>query len=82
MGLCKLTLEFQGTAYHGWQVQLDPPTIQGTPRDVPARFAGTPVRAAAAGLRLRFLPAVACWGGHLVDPGASSWRIETGGRFV
>jgi tRNA pseudouridine38-40 synthase len=49
MGRYKLTLEYEGTAYHGWQVQPGLATIQGTLQDVLARFTGAPVQVMGAG---------------------------------
>jgi tRNA pseudouridine38-40 synthase len=49
MGRYKLILEYEGTAYHGWQVQPGLPTIQGILQDVLARFAGGPVQVTGAG---------------------------------
>jgi len=45
----KLVLEYEGTAYHGWQVQPELPTIQGVLQDVLARIAGAPVQVTGAG---------------------------------
>ncbi|MFA5028989.1 MAG: tRNA pseudouridine(38-40) synthase TruA, partial [Candidatus Methylomirabilota bacterium] len=45
----KLTLEYDGTAYHGWQVQPGLATIQGTLQACLARFAGNPVAVRGAG---------------------------------
>jgi tRNA pseudouridine38-40 synthase len=39
----RLTLAFDGTAYHGWQIQADQLTVQGTIRDVIRRIAGEDV---------------------------------------
>lgn len=45
----KLLLEYEGTAYHGWQVQPGLRTIQGNLQKVLARIAGTPVQVTGAG---------------------------------
>jgi tRNA pseudouridine38-40 synthase len=45
----KLVLEYQGTHYHGWQVQPGLATIQGTLQGALARIAGTPVPVMGAG---------------------------------
>ncbi len=45
----KLILEYEGTAYHGWQVQPGLPTIQGILQAALARIAGAPVQATGAG---------------------------------
>jgi tRNA pseudouridine38-40 synthase len=45
----KLTIEYDGTDYHGWQVQPGMPTIQGTLQDAMARIAGAPVQIVGAG---------------------------------
>lgn len=45
----KLTLEYEGTAYHGWQVQPHLPTIQGLLQETLARLAGGPVAVRGAG---------------------------------
>src|SRR3990172_1249902 len=45
----KLTVEYDGTDYHGWQVQPDGPTIQGTLEDAIRRMLGESTRVAAAG---------------------------------
>ncbi len=45
----KLVLEYEGTHYHGWQVQPGLATIQGTLQEALARIAGTPVLVAGAG---------------------------------
>ena len=45
----KLVLEYQGTQYHGWQVQPGLATIQGTLQDALARIAGRPVPVVGAG---------------------------------
>src|SRR5512138_444341 len=45
----KLTLEYDGTAYHGWQVQPVEPTVQGTLQAVLTRMAGTAVPVMGAG---------------------------------
>lgn len=45
----KLILEYEGTAYHGWQVQPGLPTIQGVLQATLARIAGAPVQVTGAG---------------------------------
>jgi tRNA pseudouridine38-40 synthase len=45
----KLILEYEGTAYHGWQVQPGLPTIQGLLQDALARIVGVPVSVTGAG---------------------------------
>jgi tRNA pseudouridine38-40 synthase len=45
----KLILEYEGTAYHGWQVQPGLPTIQGLLQAALARIAGAPVQVTSAG---------------------------------
>lgn len=39
----RLTLAFDGTAYHGWQIQAGQPTVQGVVRDAIRRIAGEDV---------------------------------------
>jgi tRNA pseudouridine38-40 synthase len=45
----KLILEYEGTAYHGWQVQPGLSTVQGILQDTLARFEGAPVHVTGAG---------------------------------
>jgi len=45
----KLVLEYEGTAYHGWQVQPGLSTIQGAVQAVLTRIAGAPVQVTGAG---------------------------------
>ncbi len=45
----KLILEYDGTAYHGWQVQPGLSTVQGTLQEVLARIAGGPLQVTGAG---------------------------------
>ncbi len=45
----KLILEYEGTAYHGWQVQPGLPTIQGVLQATLSRIAGVPVEVTGAG---------------------------------
>ncbi len=45
----KLILEYEGTAYHGWQVQPGLPTIQGLLQDALAKIEGAPVQVTGAG---------------------------------
>lgn len=45
----KLTIEYDGTDYHGWQVQPGMATIQGTLEDAMARIIGEPVHVHGAG---------------------------------
>lgn len=45
----RLTVEYEGTHYCGWQIQPNGPTIQGELEKAAARMFGTPVRMAAAG---------------------------------
>jgi len=45
----KLSVEYDGTAYHGWQVQPGLPTIQGFLQERAKRISGEEVRITAAG---------------------------------
>ncbi len=45
----KLLLEYDGTNYHGWQIQPTGATVQGTLEAVLARILNTPVRVRVAG---------------------------------
>lgn len=45
----KLVLEYEGTAYHGWQVQPGLPTIQGLLQSALSQMAGSPVQVTGAG---------------------------------
>ncbi len=45
----RFTLSYDGTAYHGWQVQPGLPTIQGTVEAVLAQIEGKPVQVAGSG---------------------------------
>ena len=38
----KLLIEYEGTAYHGWQIQKDETTVQGIIADRVQRITGTP----------------------------------------
>jgi tRNA pseudouridine38-40 synthase len=49
MPIFRLTVEYDGTDYHGWQVQPGMPTIQGTVEDAVARIIGQPIHVAGAG---------------------------------
>ena len=49
MPIFRLTIEYDGTDYHGWQVQPGLPTIQGALEDVMARIVGEPVHVIGAG---------------------------------
>ena len=39
----RLTLAFEGTAYHGWQIQSNVPTIQGVVSEAITRVVGEPI---------------------------------------
>jgi tRNA pseudouridine38-40 synthase len=45
----RLTLQYQGSRYHGWQVQPGQPTIQGTIQDALGKIASAPVSLVASG---------------------------------
>ena len=45
----KLTLSYDGTEFHGWQIQPGVPTIQGILQDVVAQIEGSPVDVAGSG---------------------------------
>jgi len=45
----KLILEYEGTAYHGWQVQPGLPTIQGILQEALSRIVGSPTQVTGAG---------------------------------
>lgn len=45
----KLTVEYEGTDYCGWQIQPNGPTIQGALEEAARKMFGRPVRMAAAG---------------------------------
>lgn len=45
----KLTIEYDGTVYHGWQVQPGLPTIQGVLEEALAQIIGEPVHVTGAG---------------------------------
>jgi tRNA pseudouridine38-40 synthase len=45
----KLTIEYDGTGYHGWQIQPNVETIQGTVEGKLAQITGEPVRLFASG---------------------------------
>jgi len=45
----RLIIEYDGSDFHGWQVQSGARTVQGTLEDALARLLGHPARAAAAG---------------------------------
>jgi len=45
----RLIVEYDGTDFHGWQIQLGARTVQATLEDALARLLGVPTRVAAAG---------------------------------
>ncbi len=45
----RFTVTYDGTDYHGWQVQPDLPTIQGTLEAIAGRIEGAPVRVEGSG---------------------------------
>jgi tRNA pseudouridine38-40 synthase len=45
----RITLAYDGTDYHGWQMQADQRTVQGVLEEVLQRLAGKPVKAHGAG---------------------------------
>jgi tRNA pseudouridine38-40 synthase len=49
MRTIQIVLEYDGTAYHGWQIQQEKPTIQQTVEDVLSTLLNTPTRVIASG---------------------------------
>ena len=49
MRTIRLTLQYDGTGYHGWQIQPGVPTIQGTLEQVLARMTGERIRVIGSG---------------------------------
>ena len=45
----RLTLAFEGTAYHGWQIQADQPTVQGIVREAIRQISGEEVKLTGSG---------------------------------
>lgn len=45
----RLTIAFEGTAYHGWQIQEDAPTVQGLVSAALTKITGEPVSLAGSG---------------------------------
>ncbi|KPJ53763.1 hypothetical protein AMJ39_03410 [candidate division TA06 bacterium DG_24] len=45
----KLTIEFDGSGFHGWQIQGELPTVQGALEDAIARLTGERIRVIGAG---------------------------------
>ncbi len=45
----RITVAYDGTDFHGWQVQPDLPTIQGTMEAVLAEIEGAPVKVEGSG---------------------------------
>jgi len=45
----RITVSYDGTCYHGWQIQPDLPTIQGAIQDVLGRIEGGPVQVTGSG---------------------------------
>src|SRR5262245_38932000 len=45
----RITLSYDGTDFHGWQIQPGLPTIQGTLEDVVSEIEGAPVQVAGSG---------------------------------
>lgn len=46
---CRMTLEYDGTAYNGWQVQNNAPSVQAAVEKAASHLAGRPVRVRGAG---------------------------------
>lgn len=46
---CRLTVEYDGTAYNGWQIQNNAPSVQAALERAASRLAGGPVRVRGAG---------------------------------
>ena len=63
MGLLKLTLEYEGTRYAGWQAQPHARTVQGELSKAAEQFLNERVEVGAAGETQRyFLPLSVLWG--------------------
>lgn len=46
---CRLTVEYDGTGYNGWQVQANAPSVQAALEKAASRLSGCPVRVQGAG---------------------------------
>jgi tRNA pseudouridine38-40 synthase len=72
----RLTLEYVGTAYHGWQVQPGVPTIQGTLQEKLAVVLRRPVAARGAARTDAGVHAVGQVASVVVPEGTDPWRLH------
>jgi tRNA pseudouridine38-40 synthase len=63
----RITLAYDGTEYHGWQVQPGLPTVQGVVEDVVSEIEGKPVQVASSGRTDAGVHALAQVGGFSIE---------------
>lgn len=78
-GRFRATIQYDGSRYHGWQVQPDVPTVQGEIEDTLADLAGGPVRVHASGRTDRGVHAV---GQEIAFDAPSGWTEGEMGRAL